>query len=223
MTASGLDNARLTVLVHEVRSPVAALSAVAETFGESERGDSARFELVRLAVAACRSIERVVMDVAVASVRPELLDLGELVRKSVASHVVRGSDVVVRASDGPFVVDGDAVRLRQVLDNLVVNALAHGGGSASIVIRATPSRDAVHVAVSDQGPGIPADELERIFELGRRLSDEPSGSGLGLALARAIVGAHGGTLEVESGPGIGTTFTVALPLSAQPDTRARTS
>ena len=222
MTSSGLDDARLAVLVHEVRSPVAALSAVAETFGESAAGDPARRELARLAVAACGAIERVVMDVAVASVRAERTDVGELVRESVASYVMRGSDVSAQAGDGPLVVDGDAVRLRQVLDNLIANALAYGG-SAPVVVRAARAKDAVYVAVSDSGPGIPTGELERIFELGRRLSEEPAGSGLGLALARAIIDAHGGTLEVESTPGVGSTFTVALPGSSQPDVRASTS
>lgn len=222
MTSSGLDRARLAVLVHEVRSPVAALAAVAETFGESSAGDPARRELVRLAIAACGAIERIVMDVAVVSMRPQQLDVEALVRESVAAHVVRGSDVVVLASDGPLVVEGDVVRLRQVLDNLIANAVAYGG-SAAIVVRATRSDDTVYVAVSDAGPGIPANDLERIFELGWRLAEEPSGSGLGLALARAIVDAHRGTLEVESTAGAGSTFTVALPRSPQPDTRASTS
>lgn len=210
MTSSGLDDERLAVLVHEVRSPVAALAAVAETFGESPVGDPARHELVRLTVAACRAIERVVMDVAVASVRTVRLDVGALVRESVASHVVRGGDVIAHASEVPLMVEGDAVRLRQALDNLIANALAYGG-SASVVVRATRTDDVVQVAVSDAGPGIPAHELERIFELGRRLSDEPAGSGLGLTLTRAIIDAHRGSLEVDSTPGVGSTFTITLP------------
>jgi signal transduction histidine kinase len=217
MTSSGLDNARLAVLVHEVRSPVAALSAVAETFGESAPGDPARRELVRLAVAACDAVERVVMDVALASVRAELLDVRALVRESVASYVVRGSDVSADEGEDQLVVVGDAVRLRQVLDNLIANALAYGG-SAPVVVRATRTDDVIRVAVSDTGPGIPAHEVERIFELGRRLSEDPPGSGLGLTLGRAIIDAHGGSLEVESMPGVGSTFTIALPASSQPDT-----
>jgi signal transduction histidine kinase len=210
MTSSGLDDARLAVLVHEVRSPVAALSAVAETFAESLAGDPGRRDLVRLAIAACRAIERVVMDLAVASVRVERLDLEALVRESVASHVLRGSNVIAEAGQGPLVVEGDAVRLRQVLDNLIANALAHGG-QAPVVVRATRTDTGVHIAVSDTGPGVPAEERERIFELGRRLSEDTPGSGLGLTLARAIVNAHRGTLEVESTLGAGSTFTIALP------------
>jgi signal transduction histidine kinase len=210
MTTSGLGDARLAVLVHEVRSPVAALSAVAETFTESSPGEPARRELVRLAVAACRAIERIVMDVAVISVRAERLDVAPLVRESVASHVVRGGDVAANVADGDLVVEGDPVRLRQALDNLVGNALAHGR-SATVVVTVSRSEGVIRIAVSDSGPGIPTHEHERIFELGQRLSNETPGSGLGLPLVRAIVDAHRGTLEVESAPGAGSTFTIVLP------------
>jgi signal transduction histidine kinase len=219
---SRLDNARLAVLVHEVRSPVAALSAVAETVAEPDRDDTARRELLRLAVAACHAIERVVLDVAVASIRLEVLDVGVLVHEAVASHVVRGNDVVVsEAEEG--LVDGDPVRLRQAVDNLIANALVHGGESR-VTVRATSSDDAVRIAVSDAGPGISSSEQGRIFELGVRLAGGAPGSGVGLALVRAIVEAHRGTVSVDSTPGSGSTFTIELPAcSAHPDTRASSS
>ena len=220
---SGLDNARLAVLVHEVRSPAAALAAVAETVAESAPGDPARRELARLAVAACRAIERIVMDAAIASVRLEPVDVGILVREAVASHIVRGADVVAEAEEDGLVVDGDPVRLLQAVDNLVANALVHGGG-ARVFVRTTRSDGDVHIAVSDAGPGISASEQERIFELGVSLAGETPGSGVGLALVRALVDAHGGHVSVESAPGAGSTFTIALPTrSAQPDTRASSS
>ncbi len=98
--------------MHEVRSPVAALAAVAETAADSP-DDSARHDLVRLALAACRAIERLVMDVSVASVRLERLDVSELVRDAVVAQLVRGA-VIEAHVDDDLVVDGDAVRLRQV-------------------------------------------------------------------------------------------------------------
>jgi signal transduction histidine kinase len=217
-----LDNARLAVLVHEIRSPVAALSAVAETVVEPDTDASTRRELARLSVAACRAIERLVLDVAVASVRLEPLDVAVLVRDAVAAHVVRGADVVLEEENSALVVEGDPVRLRQALDNLIANALVHGG--AGVTVRVAGSDGAVRIAVSDAGPGMSRSEQDRIFELGVRLSGETPGSGLGLALARAIVEAHGGTITVDSAPGSGSTFTIALPArSLQPDTRASSS
>jgi signal transduction histidine kinase len=217
MTAC-LDGARLAILVHEVRSPVAALSAVAETMQEPSADNGMRGELVRLAVAACRGIERIVLDVAVASVRVAPLEVGALVRDAVAAYVVRGANVTAHVADGPLVVDGDQVRLRQVVDNLVANALVHGAG-ADVTIRVNRTAEAVEIAVSDTGPGIRSDDIARIFEVGIRLSDGTPGSGLGLPLARAIVEAHGGALEIESEPGAGTTVTITLPARAsQPAT-----
>jgi signal transduction histidine kinase len=210
MTASGLDDARLAVLVHELRSPVAALAALSEALPESPPGDPRR-ELVRLALAACAAIERLVVDVAVASVHLEPIDVRVLVHEAVASHVVSGRDVEAELGPSSLETDADRVRLRQALDNLIDNALAHGDG-APVRVQATRSGDSLRIAVSDAGPGIPADELGRIFELGARLSNEVPGSGIGLALARSIVLAHGGALEVMSTPGVGSTFTIALPL-----------
>ena len=223
MTTSGLDSVRLAVLVHEVRSPVAALSALAETAGDSPWDAATGRELVRLAVAACLAIERLVMDATVASVRVEVVDVGALVHDAVAAHAVRGADVVAEARDGDLVVDGDPIRLRQVLDNLLVNALAYGSATR-VTVRAARSGEAVQVAVSDAGPGIPDSDVDRIFELGVRLDSTTRGAGLGLALARTIVEAHGGELTVESALGAGSTFTIMLPASsAQPDTRASSS
>ena len=215
---AGLDNVRLAVLVHEVRSPVAALVAVAETAADSRGGSDEIPTLVRLALAASRAIERIVLDVAVASVRLEPVDMGALVRDAVAAHRVRGAEVAVVVDDG-LSVDGDPVRLRQVIDNLIANALVHGG--SEVTVRAARREGAVHVVVSDTGPGIAPDQLDSIFDAGVRLDADTSGSGLGLALARAIAQAHGGSLVAQSAPGQGAAFTLALPaVLDQPDTAA---
>ncbi len=186
--------------------------------------DTQRPELVRLALAASRAIERIVLDIAVDSVRVEPVDIAALARDVVATLSVSGANVVGEGVDGSIVADADPVRLRQVLDNLVANALTHAGANNLLSIQLTASRESVEIAVSDAGPGIPGDELAGIFELGVRLDPEAPGSGLGLALSRAIVDAHGGTLEVASTPGEGSTFTVVLPRRAsQPDTRGSSS
>jgi signal transduction histidine kinase len=219
---SRADSERLAILVHEVRSPVAALAAVAEAAADSTRGEpDALRVLVRLALASCHAIERLVVDAAIASVRLEQVDVTVLVRDAVAAHVVRRSDVVLTAEDG-LVVDGDPVRLRQVVDNLIANALAHGG--PEVAVRISQAEGAVQITVSDAGLGIPSHELERIFDAGVRLADDTPGSGLGLALGRAIVEAHGGSLVARSSPATGSTFTIALPAArTHPDTAASSS
>ena len=216
--SSDLDHERLTVLVHEVRSPVAALSAVAEAAAGAPTGDLPGRELARLALAACRAIERIVMDIAVASVRTEPIDVSALARDAGAAFSARGTSVVNEGDGHPLVVDADPVRLRQVLDNLIANALTHAGSDCAVSVRVAAIRGSVEITVSDDGRGIPFDQLVRIFEPGVRL-DADTGSGLGLALSRAIVEAHGGTIAVDSIVGEGSTFTIVVPgLPSQPAT-----
>jgi signal transduction histidine kinase len=217
----GVDSGRLAVLVHEVRSPVAALDAIARTLGEPDVDRPSRRELARLAIAACRAVERLVLDASLFSVRTGSVDPGRVAREAATAAVIGGARIETRiAPDLPSLV-GDAVRLRQALDNLIENAIVHGGSQRAVVVAASVDVAEVRLSVSDGGRGIPEAEQSRIFEAGVRLDPAGSGSGLGLAIADAIVDAHGGRLFVESMPGEGTTFTIALPLqdSAQPATR----
>lgn len=201
----------LAFVVHEVRSPVAALSAIAETFADPGLDEDARHELERLAVAACRGIERIVVGATIASVRLELLEVGDVVRQAASSAALGGARVEPRIADGLPAIEGDPLRLRQALDNLVANALTHAGSDRAVVVSADSNKTAVLVSVSDSGAGIPLAEQNRIFERGVRLNDATAGSGLGLAIARAIAEAHGGTLTVKSNPGRGATFTITIP------------
>jgi signal transduction histidine kinase len=209
--AENLGWERLGVLVHEVRSPVAALSAIAETAGQANLDDEARAELVRLAVAACRGIERIVAD-GVVSVRLEAVELSTLVADAVAAARLGGAAVATAiAADIPR-VHADPSRLRQALDNLLTNALTHGDG-AGVVVSATGCGDVVRIAVADQGPGVPDAERRRIFEAGVGRVDRTPGSGLGLGVTRAVVEAHGGRLDLTSPEGRGATFTIELPVA----------
>jgi signal transduction histidine kinase len=127
----------------------------------------------------------------------------------------------VRVEAGPGVerahVQGDSSLLRRVLDNLLENAAKHGAPPFAVELTRgdRDGHDGVEVRVRDRGPGIPPDEVDRLFEpfargAVARASGVP-GSGLGLALARRIVTAHGGTLTLERSDSGGTCFCVSLP------------
>jgi signal transduction histidine kinase len=201
--------------VHEVRSPVAALAAVSEALREVDAAEGRR-ELVQLAIGACGAIERIVGDAAVASVQLEAVDVERLVRDLVSAGELADAPVSADVEQGLPLVEGDPVRLRQALDNLVSNALVHGGGRGAVV-RAARTASGVTLSVADEGPGIPPEELDRIFERGVRLDLARPGSGLGLAVTRDIVRAHGGTIAVDSVVGEGTRVTITLRAS-QSDT-----
>lgn len=211
MTSAG-NPQRLAVLVHEVRSSVAALSAIAQTFRDDDLESRARLELSRLAVAACLGIQRVVIDAAMASVHLVTVDAGALVRQVVATAKLTGARVEADVPPDLPPITADPVRLRQALDNLVANALKHAGLENDVLVTARSSGETVEVSVSDYGAGVPVADQERIFEAGVRLDAGRAGSGLGLAIARAIAEAHGGQLTLRSTPGAGATFTIALPV-----------
>jgi signal transduction histidine kinase len=109
----------------------------------------------------------------------------------------------------------DPVRLRQVLDNLVSNAIKYSPKGGEIVIRGTYDQDWVRVSVCDQGTGLPPDQLERVFErfyrVNNSLAQKTQGTGLGLYLAHAVITAHDGKIWASNNPGGGATFTFALP------------
>jgi signal transduction histidine kinase/CheY-like chemotaxis protein len=117
---------------------------------------------------------------------------------------------------GPMGVDADPVRLRQVLENLVSNALKFTPEDGQISVAALTREGEVSISVADTGVGIAPEDLEHVFEEFRQVGDETTrrgGTGLGLALTRRLVEAHGGHIEVSSVVGQGTTFTVHIPVA----------
>jgi signal transduction histidine kinase len=149
------------------------------------------------------------------------VDLHRLVLQSVESARPRaeaaGIELVLDAEAVPS-VDGEAVRLAQLLDNLVSNAIKFTPGGGRVSVHLSPRDGLVRFEISDTGIGIPEDERERLFERFFRsqtaLERQIQGTGLGLYISKAIVEAHGGRIGVQSEPGEGTTFVVELPASA---------
>ncbi len=199
---------RFAVLAHEVRSPVAALTAIAEAYAGAD--DAGRRRLLELAGAAVTSLERLLTDAAAAPLRLERVDAGRLVMDVVDTAALAGASIVTELEAG-LDVDGDPERLRQALGNLVANAIGHSPAGATVTVTVRREDQAVVIAVTDEGDGIASDDVARVFEPGVRLTAARPGSGLGLAVVRTIVDAHGGEIEVESSPGHGATFRLVLP------------
>jgi two-component system sensor histidine kinase KdpD len=109
------------------------------------------------------------------------------------------------------------VEIDQVLSNLIENAIKYTPPGAEITVSVRRAGDAMEIEVADNGPGIPADSLPRLFDAFYRApasGSRPQGSGLGLAVARGLIEAHGGRIWAENRPGGGARFAVSLPLSS---------
>ena len=150
--------------------------------------------------------------------RMAAMRLEDVVRRALAATAslfeVSGVQLETRVADDLPEVTGDAERLIQVVINLVSNAVKFSPGGR-VAVEVGRDGEAVRVSVADTGRGIPPGDLERIFEPFRQASDTvpdgPRGTGLGLPIARQIVRAHGGDLQVSSTPGEGSTFWFAIP------------
>ena len=214
---------------HELRTPIAAVSAYAELF---ERGAREHPDDLGRVVSGIRSetermghlVEDLLLLARLDEGRPlervpvELVALaGEAVRT--ATTVGPAWPVVLRA-ERPVEVVGDALRLRQVLDNLLANVRAHTPEGTTATVRIAEDGADALVEVADDGPGLGDGIMPQVFE--RFYRSDPSrtrttgGAGLGLSIVAAIVGAHGGRVGVADRPGGGTVFTVRLPLASPP-------
>lgn len=146
----------------------------------------------------------------------ERIDVQAVVRDAVADvgAGLGGRQIVVEVPEHELGVFGDAASIEQVLTNLLENAIKHSPPEGTIVVRVSEHEGEIHLSVSDEGRGIPDDELPHVFERFRQGSGELRGRasvGLGLYIARGLVAAHGGRIWADSDPGAGATFSFALP------------
>ncbi|HZD87739.1 MAG TPA: ATP-binding protein [Gaiellaceae bacterium] len=216
----------VSLVSHELRSPMAAVIGAARTLQErwrmlnSEQRDSFLAligdETSRLAALVGDVLDTSRIEAGTFSYRFEDLDLARLVEDAVgaASFAQQDVKVVARVHGTLPPVRGDRARLRQVLVNLIDNAVKYSPEGGEVRVNAAAVNGAVRIAVRDEGPGIPHDQRARIFEkFGRAdiAGASKPGTGLGLFIARSIAEAHGGTLEVTTTAPPGTTFTLTLP------------
>ncbi len=141
--------------------------------------------------------------------------MGEIVDAQEQIFVAAGQTLSLRIPAQPYTVLADHLRVTQVVTNLLSNASKYSPSGASVSIEVTVHEQQLVICVIDTGPGIPADQLERVWDTHIRLpssgANSVKGSGLGLAIARRFVEMHGGTASIESEVGFGTTVTVTLP------------
>jgi two-component system sensor histidine kinase KdpD len=218
-------SALLRAVSHDLRTPLATIRAVASDLRASEDYDSAtRNELLDLLADEAERLDRLVanllsmsrIDADALTPDRQAIALSELFQETVRRHrrLVRDKKV---AFDVPLtlpLVDADWTLVDQVITNLLDNAVRHAPTGSRIDLSARrQGEDWVRVTVSDQGPGIPAPEREAVFTPFRTGAGSRS-SGIGLAIARAVVEAHGGTIEVAdgTGPAGGTTMAFTLPV-----------
>jgi signal transduction histidine kinase len=148
----------------------------------------------------------------------ESIDLTALARDVVLAYggeaQAGGVRLEVEAPDDLTPIDADAVRIREVIGNLLSNALRHTPAGGAVVIRlAAGSNGGVSVEVRDTGSGMPPEEIARAFDRFYK-GPESRGSGLGLSIARGLVAAHGGEIRASSEPGRGTSIAFTLPKEA---------
>ncbi len=222
----------LSVATHELRTPLSIIlgynsmlaDSLAERLTADEQGNFSE------AISACQRLIRLVnsmLDIAQieagrVSMRFEPLDLRQVVQSVAAffaqearqRRITLNTDLPIRLPK----VEGDSERLQQVLINLIGNALKFtpAQGRVTVALRA-PAKDRVEIEVADTGPGIAAEDQPLLYHefgrVGRRTAGQ--GAGLGLAITRRIVEAHGGTVRVHSKSGKGAKFVVSLPTAAE--------
>lgn len=225
---------------HELHSLASAMQTAAEALerGAAEASPALGQRLIGGLLGHTRRLSRLADDLLELArweggrlrVDAQEIDLVEVVRGCLDEWTPearrRSISLQVRLPIGPLPLYGDQIRLIQALGNLVENALKYAGTGGWVRVDLGPARDNTYeLSVTDSGPGIPAEVLPRVFEryfrVEGRASGGPGGMGLGLAIARAIVVAHGGELTAESPSGSGARFVLrlpALPVRASPAT-----
>lgn len=227
-TAMRVRDSLVASVSHELRTPLTSILGYLDLALDSD-GLSANVR--RQVDAAHRNSERllgIVADILSAStdsrlsagvaISPEQIDLASLVHASVSDLSVVADEraIAIDATEvrsfGAFV---DAARMRQVVDNLLANAIKFNRDGGLVTLTTATDGDCAMIRVSDTGIGVRHEDRGRVFERFFRAESTVPGNGLGLAISREIVAAHGGRIGVESELGLGSVFTVSVPRDAQ--------
>jgi two-component system OmpR family sensor kinase len=213
---------------HELRTPLTSVRGFAE-YGLQQGGNASPEELLRLMGLIAREagrMGRLVDDLlllarfdAGRALERRPVDLASIAAEAVqrARIVAAGRPITLEAAE-PVIVDADAERLRQVIDNLIGNAIRHTPPGTVVAVTVSNEPASGRLTVADNGPGMTREQASRVFERFYRTDDARTrasgGAGLGLAIAAALTAAHGGELTVDTEPGHGAAFHLRLPLAA---------
>ncbi|HVC12120.1 MAG TPA: sensor histidine kinase KdpD [Burkholderiales bacterium] len=225
-------NALLAAISHELRTPLAMIVGASSSLAAppAAMGEEARRELAQTVAEGARRMSEVVakvLDLArlqggATRVQADWYELEEVVGGALArlAGPLAGHRVATRLPQGSTLARFDAVLIEQVLINLLENAARYTPAGSHITVTAERRRDALEVRVADDGPGLPPGEEVAVFDKFHRGAPEaaPGGAGLGLAICKAIVEAHGGRIWAENAPGGGAVFHFVLPQAEEPPT-----
>lgn len=218
-------------VVHEINNPLATISACAESlesrveegaFGESTEVDDLHeyLGLIRSEAFRCKAITNGLLDFSrVRTSNRLMIDLPDLVRSSanLVAHQKRGSDIKIKfemEADLPQ-INADHGQIQQAIIALATNAVDAMPNGGTLTFRARPSNNRVIIEIQDSGIGIAPENLSKVFEPFFTTKEVGKGTGLGLAVCYGIITEHGGRLSVRSNVGVGTTFTIFLPVQKQ--------
>jgi len=214
----------LADVTHELRTPLAVLQSgiEAQVDGIHPRDDPHLGSLLEETQILARLVDDLhtlaLADAGRLALHREAVSLPALAQDAVASHAAlaerRGIRLVVEVAGDPGELNLDPTRIRQVLANLLSNALRHTPAGGTVRVAVTTEAAGVAVTVTDSGPGIPVDRLARLFERGNGSADA-RGSGLGLSIAHDLVVAHGGSIRAWNEPPGGAAVSFTLPLAGQ--------
>jgi len=220
------EETRRTLLAdvsHELRNPLAVIQGELEAIQDGvHTPDEARIatllgevEVLSRLVDDLRTVT--LAEAGTLALHPEPTDLGVLIEDVAGSYAGLAAndevELTTEVADSLPLIEVDPLRIREVLTNLVSNAVRHAGRPGTVRVVASETAGSLEIAVVDSGAGIDPDVLPRVFERFAKDAASP-GFGLGLAIARGLVEAHGGTLSASSEVGAGTTMVVRLPLGA---------
>lgn len=212
---------------HELRTPIAVILSQTQATLARERSSAEYRETLEACQRAAQRMRRLTesllalarLDAGQGLLKRERTDLSQTVRESIEllGPVAEDRHIRIDCELAPTECLGDSERLAQVVTNLLSNAILHNRSDGEVRVTTRSEKDSALLVVTDTGPGIPAEDLPRIFErfyrADRSRTGATGGTGLGLAICKAIVDAHGGSIDVSCPPSGGATFTVRLPSS----------